>query len=134
MKQKARNRCFPFGFGLSYTTYAYSNLTAAAEKELKVTFRVTNTGERAGAEVAQVYALLPAGAGEPFKRLIGWEKIQLAQGETKTATVTVDPQYLAIFNVEKNGWEVVPGDYKVYVGGSSQSTPLSTTVRITGGQ
>ncbi len=125
---------FPFGFGLSYTTYAYSNLTASAEKELKVTFRVTNTGERAGAEVAQVYALLPASAGEPFKRLIGWEKIQLAQGETKTATVTVDPQYLAIFNVEKNGWEVVPGDYKVYVGGSSQSTPLSTTVRITGGQ
>ena len=110
------------------------NLTATAEKGLKVTFRVTNTGERAGAEVAQVYALLPASAGEPFKRLIGWEKVHLAQGETKTATVTVDPQYLAIFNDGKNAWELVPGDYKVYVGGSSQSTPLSTTVRITGGQ
>jgi beta-glucosidase len=124
---------FPFGFGLSYTTYAYSSLTATAEKELKVTFRVTNTGERAGAEVAQVYALLPTSAGEPFKRLIGWEKIPLAKGESKTVTVTVDPQYLSIFNVEKNSWELVPGKYKVYVGGSSASTPLTTTVHIAGG-
>jgi beta-glucosidase len=124
---------FPFGFGLSYTTYAYSRLAATAEKELKVTFSVTNTGERAGAEVAQVYALLPTSAGEPFKRLIGWEKIPLAKGESKTVTVTVDPQYLSIFSVEKNSWELVPGKYKVYVGGSSASTPLTTTVRVGSG-
>jgi beta-glucosidase len=121
---------FPFGFGLSYTTYSYSSLQASAEKKLKVAFRVSNTGQRAGAEVAQVYARLPASAGEPFKRLIGWEKVLLVQGETKTVTMTVDPQYLSIFNVEKNAWELVPGDYKLYVGGSSASTPLSTTVRI----
>jgi beta-glucosidase len=125
---------FPFGFGLSYTTYSYSNLTATVEKGLKVTFRITNTGPRAGAEVAQVYTLLPGSAGEPFKRLIGWEKVQLARGETKTITATIDPQYLSIFDVEKNGWELVPGDYKVYVGDSSESTPLSTTVHIAGGQ
>ena len=125
---------FPFGFGLSYTTYSYSNLTATGEKGLNVTFRITNTGDRAGAEVAQVYALLPASAGEPFKRLIGWEKVPLAKGETKTVTVTVDPQYLSIFDVEKNGWDLVPGDYKVYAGGSAESTPLSTTVQIVGGQ
>jgi len=125
---------FPFGFGLSYTTYSYSNLSATAGNGLSVTFSVTNTGQRAGAEVAQVYALLPASAGEPFKRLIGWEKIPLAAGEAKTITVTVDPQYLSIFNVEKNSWELVPGDYKVYVGGSSQSTPLSTTVQIAHGR
>ncbi|MGA2984542.1 MAG: glycoside hydrolase family 3 C-terminal domain-containing protein [Terriglobia bacterium] len=98
---------FPFGFGLSYTTYSYSNLTATGEKGLNVTFRITNTGDRAGAEVAQVYALLPASAG---------------------------PQYLSIFDVEKNGWDLVPGDYKVYAGGSAESTPLSTTVQIVGGQ
>jgi beta-glucosidase len=121
---------FPFGFGLSYTTYSYSNLSATAENGLRATFSVTNTGPRAGAEVAQVYALLPASAGEPFKRMIGWEKIPLAAGETKTVTLKVDPQYLSIFNVEKNVWEFVPGDYRVYVGGSSQSTPLSTTVQI----
>jgi len=121
---------FPFGFGLSYTIYSYSDLTAKPKSNLQVTFRVTNSGKRAGAEVAQVYALLPAVAGEPFKRLMGWGWIPLAQGETKTVTVTVDPQYLSIFNVEKNGWELVPGDYQVYVGGSSQSTPLSTAIRI----
>ncbi len=125
---------FPFGFGLSYTTYSYSNLSATAENGLTVTFNVANAGQRAGAEVAQVYALLPASAGEPFKRLIGWKKIRLAEGQAKTVTVKVDPQYLTIFNVEKNAWELVPGDYKVYVGGSSQSTLLSTTVQIAGGQ
>ncbi len=121
---------FPFGFGLSYTTYTYSGLQVAEEKGLNVTFSVTNAGKRAGAEVAQVYTVLPAGAGEPFKRLIGWKKVTLAQGETKAVTVTVDPQYLSIFDVKKNGWELVPGDYKVYVGGSSRSTPLSTTVQV----
>ena len=130
---EGKDPLFPFGFGLSYTTYSYSSLAATAEKQLRVTFRVTNTGERAGAEVAQVYALLPASAGEPFKRLIGWEKVKLVPGETKTVSVTVDPQYLSIFNVEKNDWELVPGDYKVYVGGSSASVPLSTTIRIAGG-
>jgi beta-glucosidase len=123
---------FPFGFGLSYSTYSYSNLQATAEKAWKVTFSVTNTGQRAGAEVAQVYALLPSSAGEPFKRLIAWQKIALANGETKSVTVSVDPLYLSIFNVERNAWELVPGDYKVYVGGSSASTPLSATVRIGG--
>ncbi len=127
---EGREPLFPFGFGLSYTTYAYSSVTADAGKCLKVSFRVTNTGKRGGAEVAQVYAELPATAGEPFKRLIGWEKVPLAAGETRSVTVNVDPLYLSIFNAEKNGWELVPGEYTVYVGGSSQHTPLRTTVRI----
>ncbi len=124
---------FPFGFGLSYTTYFYSNLRATAEKKLQVNFSVTNTGKRSGAEVAQVYTMLPASAGEPFKRLIGWQKVALAPGEIKTVTIAVDPLYLSIFDVEKNAWELVPGDYKLYVGGSSQSTPLTSTVRVSGG-
>jgi beta-glucosidase len=121
---------FPFGFGLSYTTFAYANLRATVGKEWQLTFDVTNTGRRAGTEVAQVYALLPASAGEPFKRLVGWEKTALAPGETRPVTVTVDPQYLSIFNVETNSWELVPGEYKIYVGGSSVNTPLSATVRL----
>ena len=124
---------FPFGFGLSYTTFAYSDVKAEAGKGMQVTFSVSNTGQRAGAEVAQVYAVLPAASGEPFKRLIGWEKVMLAPGEAKTVTVTVDPLYLSIFNVQKNGWELLPGDYKVYAGGSSQTLPLSTTVHFGGG-
>jgi beta-glucosidase len=124
---------FPFGFGLSYTTFDYSGLHAAADSPWKITFSVANRGTRAGAEVAQVYAELPAGAGEPFKHLIGWEKVKLGRGETKTVTVTVDPLYLSIFNVETNAWELVPGDYKLFVGGSSASTPLHVTLRA-GGQ
>jgi beta-glucosidase len=68
---------FPFGFGLSYTTYSYSDLKTVPGRKLEVSFSVTNTGTRAGAEVSQVYASLPQSAGEPFKRLIGWEKIPL---------------------------------------------------------
>jgi len=107
---EGKDPLFPFGFGLSYTTFSYSNLSAAGENGLRVAFSVTNTGQRTGAEVAQVYALLPTSAGEPFKRLIGWEKIPLAEGQAKTVTVKIDPQYLSICNVEKNAWELVPGD------------------------
>ncbi len=124
---------FPFGFGLSYTTFAYSGLKATAEKELHISFELINTGARDGAEVAQVYARLPESAGEPFKRLIGWEKVPIAAHESKTVSIDVDPQNLAIFNVQKDAWELVAGDYTVYVGGSSESTPLSTTVRWSSG-
>jgi beta-glucosidase len=116
---------FPFGFGLSYTTFAYSGLRADFSKGLQVTFTVKNSGKRAGAEIAQLYLSLPASTGEPPKRLIGWEKVQLAAGESKTVTVSVNPLFLSIFNVDKNDWEVVSGDYKVFVGGSSRDTPLT---------
>ena len=123
---------FPFGFGLSYTSFSYSGLKAAPGKELKVSFNVRNTGKRAGAEVAQVYVSLPPGAGEPPKRLVGWDKIHLAPGETRPVTVVVDPQFLSIFNAGKDDWELAPGEYKVWVGGSSRNTPLTATVSIAG--
>jgi beta-glucosidase len=123
---------FPFGFGLSYTTYAYSGLKAAAGPKLQVTFTVTNTGKRAGAEVAQVYVSLPAETGEPPKRLVAWQKVPLAPGESKSVSLAIDRQYLSIFSVGKQGWELVPGEYRVHVGGSSRSTPLSETVHIAG--
>jgi beta-glucosidase len=122
---------FPFGFGLSYTTYAYNALkVTAAGKDVKVSFSVRNTGKRAGAEIAQVYVGLPANAGEPPKRLVAWEKVQLAPGETKSVSLTLDPQYLSIFNVDKDDWELLSGEYKVFVGASSRETPLSGTFRI----
>jgi beta-glucosidase len=92
----------------------------------------TSTGKRAGAEIAQVYVSLPPSAGEPFKRLVAWEKIRLAPGETRAITLKLDPQYLSIFNTGKKDWELLPGDYTVLVGGSSRSTPLAATVRIPG--
>jgi beta-glucosidase len=121
---------FPFGYGLSYTTYSYSNLKVAPGKNPRVTFTVTNTGNRAGAEVAQVYASLPPAAAEPPKRLVGWSKVKLNAGESKEVSVEVDPKYLSIFNVEHNGWQLLPGDYGFMVGGSSQSLPLKQSVSL----
>ncbi len=122
---------FPFGFGLSYTTYTYSGLKAAATGDkVKVSFSVTNTGSRSGAEAAQVYVMLPPSAGEPFKRLVAWKKIPLAPGETQTIYLTVDPHYLSVFNVSIDQWKLVAGEYKVLVGGSSQNTPLAANIEI----
>jgi len=117
---------FAFGHGLSYTTYAYSGLKAGIDT---VTFTVRNTGKRAGAEIAQVYAALPSAAQEPPKRLVAWDRIPLAPGESKTVTLAIDPKFLSIFNEQKDGWELLPGEYQFLVGGSSRSTPLTATVK-----
>jgi beta-glucosidase len=121
---------FPFGYGLSYTTYNYSDLKVTAGKVVNVSFKVTNTGNRAGSEVAEVYAALPESAGEPPKRLVGWNKIKLEAGESKEVAIDIDPEYLSIFNVDRDAWQLVPGDYAVMVGGSSQSLPLKETVNL----
>jgi beta-glucosidase len=122
---------FPFGYGLSYTSYSYSNLAVTRGKgDVHVSFTVTNTGARPGAEIAEVYASLPAAAGEPPKRLVGWSKIKLNAGESKEAAVAVDPKYLSIFNVDKNTWQLLPGDYTILVGGSSQSLPLKDSISL----
>jgi beta-glucosidase len=120
---------FPFGFGLSYTTHSYSSLKVD-EKQRQVTFSVKNSGTREGAEVAQVYVQLPPSSGEPFKRLVAWEKISLAPGETKTVTLPLPSLYLSIFNEEKDDWTLLPGEYKVLVGGSSRETPLVGSFNI----
>jgi beta-glucosidase len=124
---------FPFGYGLSYTTFAYSGLKASSGKEVTVSFEVRNTGKRAGAEIAQVYVSLPPAAGEPPKRLVAWEKVQLNPGEAKTVSLTLDPLFLSVFNADKDSWQLAPGDYRVLVGGSSRSLPLTATVKLSGG-
>lgn len=120
---------FPFGYGLSYTTYAYSGLHVD-DRERTVSFTVKNTGRRAGAEIAQVYATLPATSDERFNRLVAWEKVQLAPGESKTVHLRLQPKYLSIFNTEKDGWELLPGDYRILVGASSRQLPLSARLSI----
>jgi beta-glucosidase len=120
---------FPFGFGLSYTTYAYSDLKTDNARR-SVSFTVKNTGERGGAEIAQVYATLPEAAGEPFKRLVGWQRIELARGESKSVSVAVDPRVMSIFDEQKNAWSLLPGAYKIFVGPSSRETPLVATLQV----
>lgn len=120
---------FPFGFGLSYTTYTYSGLKLD-ENQRCVMFTVKNTGTRAGAEIAEVYAELPSAAGEPFQRLVAWERVQLAPGESKSISLPLKPLYLSIFNEAKNDWQLLPGGYKIHVGPSSADTPLTATLHI----
>lgn len=121
---------FPFGFGLSYTTYGYSGLKLASGASVSATFTIANTGARSGAEVAQVYALLPSAAGEPFKRLVGFTKVKLDAKEKKTVTVDIDPKYLSIWDETAHAWSLVPGDYTLLVGGSSQDLPLKATINL----
>jgi beta-glucosidase len=121
---------FPFGYGLSYTTYSYSNLKLMPADKVQVTFTVTNTGSRAGAEITEVYTALPESAGEPPKRLVGWSKVKLNPGESKEVAIEVVPEYLSIFNVDKDAWQLIPGDYTFLVGGSSQSLPLKESINL----
>jgi beta-glucosidase len=121
---------FPFGHGLSYTTYSYSDLKVTPGKETAVTFTVKNTGGRAGTEIAEVYAALPASAAEPPKRLVGWSKVHLNAGESAVVNLAIDPKYLSIFDEALDGWKLVPGDYSFLVGGSSQALPLTEKVTL----
>jgi beta-glucosidase len=121
---------FPFGFGLSYTMYNYSGLKVTAGDKVTATFTLTNTGAREGSEIAEVYATLPETAGEPFKRLVGFARIKLDPKEHRTVSVDIDPKYLSIFDEAKNDWTLVPGNYTILVGGSSQDLPLKATVNL----
>jgi beta-glucosidase len=121
---------FPFGYGLSYTTYKYSGLQVTPGEKVKVTFTLANTGAREGAEIAEVYAALPAAAQEPPKRLVGFSKVKLNPGEKRAVTVEIDPKYLSIFDEQKDDWSLIPGDYTILVGGSSQDLPLKATVNL----
>ena len=121
---------FPFGFGLSYTSFAYSGLTVTPGAE-SVSFEVKNTGQRAGDEIAEVYVTLPKSADEPFRKLVGFERVSLAAGASEMVTVPIQPLYLKVFSTEKNGWERLDGAYRIEVGGSSAELPLKTEVSLT---
>ena len=122
---------FPFGYGLSYTTYSYSGLKVTpGAAETTVTFTVKNAGSRAGTEIAEVYAALPASAGEPPKRLVGWSRVKLNPGESREVSVAIDPKYLSIFDEAADGWKLLPGEYSFMVGGSSQALPLNEKITL----
>ncbi|HET6208483.1 MAG TPA: glycoside hydrolase family 3 C-terminal domain-containing protein [Terracidiphilus sp.] len=119
---------FPFGFGLSYTTYAYSGLEVTPGDSTTVSFTVKNTGKRTGTEIAQVYASLPAAAGEPPKRLVGWTRIDLAAGESKQVSVAVSRDRLTVYDEASDAWKLAPGRYVIRAGGSSQDLALQQEI------
>jgi beta-glucosidase len=127
---KDKTPLFPFGFGLSYTSFGYSGLKVTPDAA-SVSFEVKNTGGRSGDEVAEVYVTLPKSAGEPFRKLVGFKRVSVAAGASEMVTVAIDPLYLKVFSAEKNGWEMTGGEYKIEVGGSSAALPLKEEVSLT---
>ena len=127
---KDKTPLFPFGFGLSYTSFAYSGLKVSPDGS-SVSFEVKNTGVRAGDEIAEVYATLPKSSGEPFRKLVGFKRVPVAAGESEMVTVAIDPLYLKVFSAEKNAWEMLGGEYTIEVGGSSAALPLKEEVSLT---
>ena len=122
---------FPFGYGLSYTSFAYSDLKA---DEKGVTLTVTNTGSCAGAEVVQLYVAKPdAKVFRPAKELKGFTKVQLEAGESKTVTIPLDDKAFRYWNVKTDRWEVEGGSYQLLVGASSADIRLTAAVTVAGG-
>ncbi len=122
---------FPFGYGLSYTTYSYADFKVEPGSDTTtVSFTLKNTGSRDGEEIAEVYAALPDSANEPPKRLVGFTKVALKAGESKNVTVTVPRQYLSIYDEKSDQWKLVPGNYTFMAGGSSQELPLTSKVTL----
>src|SRR5579859_1019012 len=128
-EEQHKKPLFAFGFGLSYTTYAYSGLSVDAGTKT-VHFTVKNTGKQPGTEIAEVYARLPKGTDEPYKRLVGWTRVALSPGESKIVSVPIDDRVLKTFGEETNAWNMTPGNYPVSVGGSSDNTPLTGTLVV----
>ena len=131
---------FPFGFGLSYTTFAFDKLQVAtvnsalgttAAKSLNATFTVTNTGTMTGTEVAQLYvAPPPASVVRPVHELKGFTRITLQPGESRQVTIPVPQDELAYWDPASKKWTVTPGEYEIQVGDSSRNLPQKATVTV----
>jgi beta-glucosidase len=133
---------FPFGFGLSYSTFKFSNLSVTPADTsaiapsgrpalYTVTFDVTNTGSRAGSEVAQVYVgEAKPSVPRPAKELKGFSRVELAAGETKHVTPLLDARAFAFYDAAGKHWQADAGTFAILVGDSSAETPLSATVTL----
>ncbi|MFD5752508.1 glycoside hydrolase family 3 C-terminal domain-containing protein [Streptomyces sp. NPDC127033] len=130
---------YPFGYGLSYTTYSYDNLHAklrkgagGAKDRIEVSFTVTNTGRRTGTETSQVYLTLPSSSGEPGKRLVSFRQTELKPGEHRRITLTVDggsaDHPLSIWDTGQGTWTVPKGKFTVQVGSSSRDLQIRGSV------
>ncbi len=119
---------FPFRFGLPYTTFAYSGMTAQRDGADNVTVEltVTNSDARTDAEVAQIYASLPAGLGEPSQRLVGWTKVMLQLGQARQISVAVPARRFVTCNSDAHAWQVNPGSYTLTAARSSHAPNAQT--------
>lgn len=128
---KGHKPLFAFGHGLSYTSFAYTNLKAqAADGALRVSFDTLNTGARAGKAVPQVYVAKAGSGWEAPKRLGGWDKLALGAGERRTSTVTIDPRTLALFDAASNRWKIAAGEYRVILATAADAPVQTVTLQL----
>ncbi len=128
---------FPFGYGLSYTTFSFSNLhvgSLTAGGSATVTATVTNTGARSGADVAQLYVDDPPASGQPPLQLEGFQRVSLAAGASTTVTFSLTQRSLQYWSSSSNGWATSTGNYGIDVGDSSANLPLSGTLSVSSSQ
>jgi beta-glucosidase len=126
---------FPFGFGLSYTSFSFSNLhlsSPAPGGSVAVTATVTNTGNRAGTEVAQLYLGYPSAAGEPPHALKAFTRVSLDPGQQRTVLFHLDRTAFQTWDTQAHNWGVVPGNYQIWVGDSSRNLPLHSSLTFAG--
>jgi beta-glucosidase len=121
---------FAFGHGLSYTRFDYRDLVVSGEETLRASFSIVNVGDRAGADVAQLY--VTAAAGAPCLRLLGFARVELEPGATCRVSVEADPRLLARYDGSAKGWRIRPGAYTAAVGTSAIAMRLEATVELTG--
>jgi beta-glucosidase len=132
---------FPFGSGLSYTTFSIANpavidnLSSTSKPNFQVTFSLANTGSVTGAEVAQVYLGMPASLNEPPRRLVGWQRVKLEPGASQSLTIEIDQNDsshpMSYWDSTSSSWKVASGSYTVYLGNSSAASSLVTAGTIT---
>ncbi|MDE6614614.1 MAG: glycoside hydrolase family 3 C-terminal domain-containing protein, partial [Clostridia bacterium] len=127
---------FPFGYGLSYTQYEYSNLKVSAKSisdtdTLTVSVDVQNVGEMDGKEIVQLYVNdVVSTMYTPYQQLKGFEKVELKAGEKKTVTFTLDKRSFAFYNTEAHDWQVESGEFKIMIGASSRDIRLTESVEV----
>ncbi|MQA36654.1 beta-glucosidase family protein [Rugamonas aquatica] len=124
---KGHKPLFPFGYGLSYTSFAYSDLSArAAGNGVEVSFTTRNTGKRDGKAVGQVYVSPVAGGWEAPKRLGGWDKVELKPGASGKSTLRIDPRLLGMYDSASKTWKIAAGDYVVTLAESAGAAPAAS--------
>ena len=128
--ERQEKALFPFGFGLSYTRYRYSNPRVVGGDMLKVSVTVKNSGARAGTETAQAYLLKAPGRSQ--RRLLGWTQVHLEPGETRTVDISVEPRLLSNWDQAAHSWRIDAGRYEIFVGSHAEDSTLRAHADLRG--
>ena len=120
----------PFGYGLSYTQFTYGKFSVHPGRETRLRFKVTNSGRRAGSDVPQVYAAVPGPDGKPIKRLVGFQRVVLAPGESRLVDLSVDPRLIGRYDVASRQWKVTKSRIRIILGRNAEDEVAARTITL----